>query len=419
MRRRKHHRSVRVFWTALLSSLLIHGVLGFPLRDLVNAYLSSGNPKRVAPVRMVRVSPEQWSKNRQVTQRRTTPFKAQPPAPKPKPEAKPKPKEQTKLNGQIVELPPTRDDSPNPDAKYLSKYNTNVKKESVARYEERDRNKKRLTSRLQTKQRAPPRPKPRTPKRERSAQKKGDDLEAKSAGAGRGKKTDKGEFALELPTRKKKQDLKLRLSELPGFNQVPQRQGQEAMKGNGKRFRLELGGAGSGRKAGGKKGSPNGSDRPLPKLEDLQPTIGTIARINGSPSNDYVEGVPEGDETFLNAKEFKYATFFYRVKDSVGNLWYDMVLRELRRRDPTGNIYGPRDRATLLTIRIDLDGRLAEVRVANSSGVQFLDDVAVQAFKMAEPFPNPPAAMADPDGFIKFNFQFVMLRSRGPLNLFR
>ena len=419
MRRRKNKRSDLVFAVALLCSVLLHAVLGVPARTWLNQYLSSRSTGRPPPVKLVRVSQQQWNKNRQFRRRANRRATAAQQRPKPKPQPpKPKPKPQdTKLKGQIVELPPTPDNSPNPDAKYLSKYNTNVKKESVARYEERDRRRKRVTSRLQTRKKPPPK---REQARQPSKQPKGDELEAKKPGTGRGKNTDKGDFVLELPSQKKKRELKLRLSELPGVSQARQQRGREEMRGNGKRYRLELGGSGEGETAGGKKGRKDGGDKkPLPTLEQLQPTIGTIARISGSPSNDYVEGVPEGDATFLNAKEFKYATFFYRVKDSVGNIWYDMVIQELRRRDPTGKIYGPRDRATMLTVRIDLDGRLADVSVANSSGVQFLDEVAVQAFKMAEPFPNPPSAMADPDGYIKFNFQFVMLRSRGPLNLFK
>ena len=130
--------------------------------------------------------------------------------------------------------------------------------------------------------------------------------------------------------------------------------------------------------------------------------------------------MPEGDGTFLNAKEFKYATFFYRVRDSVAIHWEGLAAQEYRRRDPTGNIYGIRDRATLLHIRLSREGRLDDVRVEQTSGVDFLDNVAVQAFRMAEPFPNPPLGIADEDGNIQFNFQFVVvMSSRSPLNLFR
>ena len=414
MRRRKNRRSDRVFVVALLSSALVHAVLGIPARSWLNQYLSSKPREAEPPVKLVTLSPEQWSKNRQVKRRRRRSSAAvqarKAPAPKPKQQKK---KENSKLNGQVVEVPPTKDDRPNPDAKFLSKHNTRVKKETTARPELRDRNRKRVTNKLQKREAQPKREKSiPTP----STEAKGSSTGAKKKGQGTGKGTDKGEFVLELPSLRRRN--RVLLPKGDNGVPVPREGGQDQLNGKGKRYRLQLGGAGNAPVTGGQAGKKSGAKRPLPSLESLRPTIGTIARISGSPSNDYVPNVPEGDGTFLNSKEFKYATFFYRVKDSVGNIWYDMVLRELRRRDPTGNIYGPRDRATLLSIRLKPDGRLAEVRVANSSGVQFLDDVAVQAFKMAEPFPNPPTALADDDGFITFNFQFVMLRSRGPLNLF-
>ena len=129
---------------------------------------------------------------------------------------------------------------------------------------------------------------------------------------------------------------------------------------------------------------------------------------------------PEGDGTFLNTKEFKYATFFYRVRDSVYDHWVDAAIREYRRRDPTGNIYGVQDRSTMLSIELDREGGLDGIRVEKASGVDFLDMVAIEAFKKAQPFPNPPPGIVDDDGHIRFNFQFVVTvnASRG-LNLFR
>ncbi|MEM7677870.1 MAG: hypothetical protein AAF449_17880, partial [Myxococcota bacterium] len=153
MRRRKHKRSGLVFATALFSSVLVHALIGIPLRDWVNAYLSSGEAP-APPVRVVSVSRAQWAKNRQVNGRRPPSQVAPPPPPPPPAQPKPKPKPETKLKGQIVEVPPTKDDSPNPDAKYLSKYNSNVEKETVARLEERDRTKKRVTNKLQNKSRS-------------------------------------------------------------------------------------------------------------------------------------------------------------------------------------------------------------------------------------------------------------------------
>ena len=55
-----------------------------------------------------------------------------------------------------------------------------------------------------------------------------------------------------------------------------------------------------------------------------------------------LDNVDEGEGTYLNTKEWKYASFFNRVKQSVSQQWNPG--QQLRLRDPTGNIYGGRDR---------------------------------------------------------------------------
>lgn len=435
MRRRRRQREPWILAGCFVGSALLHLVVGLPLRDAAGRYLAGTGSGPPPPVKVVRLSPEQWSSSMRAAAEaaarspRLQPSKSTdlPPLPSDeklakKEEKKPEKKPEEKLSGQIVEVPPSADDRPNPEAKYLSKYNAHTDKETTARPEERDRTKKRVTNKLQsTEQPGTPQEAIPTP----GITMKGDGAEVDRPGEkGEAGEKGKGQFVLEMPDLRRRDEVNLKLSDLPGVSQqrVPNRSGSDALKGNSERFNLELGeGLSEGGESGAKRGDPNAPEkRELPSLAALAPTIGTVARISGSPSNDYVEGVPEGDGTFLNTKEFKYATFFYRVKDSVASRWEDMALREYRRRDPTGNIYGTRDRATLLHIQLDRAGRIEDIRVEQSSGVDFLDSVAVQAFRMAEPFPNPPAGIADADGNIRFNFQFVVtMRGRGPLNLFR
>ena len=407
-------------------SAVVHLAAYWPILSIIESYLAAplNRPK---PVKVVRMSSTAWTRSmrsaRQAAARpralsRTAAARTPRPEPEKKPEKKPEEKKPDKLKGQVVEVPPTADDSPNPDAKYLSKYNSNVKKETVARLQDRDPNQKRVTNKLQTKQSAPRR---EAAVRSRGLDVKGDGLESKTPGeAGRDASGDKQRFVLEVPDLKRRDAVDLKLTDLPGRRrEVSNREGSEALRGNADRFRLELGQAGGSDRsqAGGQKG---GKERSVPSLSSLRPTLGTVARISGSPSRDYVEGLPEGDGTFLNTKEFKYATFFFRVRDSVASRWDSLLTQEYRRRDPTGSIYGVRDRSTVLHIKLALDGSLSGVRISKTSGVDFLDQVAVQAFKMAEPFPNPPAAMADQDGYIRFNFQFVVvMSSSSPLRLFR
>jgi TonB family protein len=46
------------------------------------------------------------------------------------------------------------------------------------------------------------------------------------------------------------------------------------------------------------------------------------------------------------------------------------------------------------------DGQFSSFVIQNSCGDRGLDDVAVQAFRQAAPFPNPPRGMIGSDGLI-------------------
>jgi protein TonB len=66
------------------------------------------------------------------------------------------------------------------------------------------------------------------------------------------------------------------------------------------------------------------------------------------------------------------------------------------------------DRLTKVIIILDQKGTLIKVQVLDGSGVQDLDDAAVEAFRAAAPFPNPPKGIIDPDGTIKIRWDFVL-----------
>jgi TonB family protein len=275
---------------------------------------------------------------------------------------------------------------------------------------DRDPSKKRVTSKLQQGERGDDEAGLRTP-----------NLSLKGNGAeDRAGQAAEQEFVLKMPDipRRDAVDLNREKGAGPG---ILNRRATEAIRGNSDRFDLQLGKErGQEGQTESTRGVENGEGKQIPTLSALMPNFGTLSRISGSPSMDHVEGVLEGDGTFLNTKEFKYATFFYRVQDSVYDHWVGAALREYRRRDPTGNIYGVQDRATLLSISLDRDGSLDDVRVEKGSGVDFLDLVAVEAFRKAQPFPNPPQGIVDDDGRIRFNFKFVVTVGSGSgLNLFR
>jgi TonB family protein len=136
----------------------------------------------------------------------------------------------------------------------------------------------------------------------------------------------------------------------------------------------------------------------------LMPSEEQLARAIGGGTQDHLQDIDDGNETALNSKRWRFASFFNRVKRQVAEHWHpDEVYRQ---RDPTGAVYGRHNRYTELRIQLKPDGRLSNVALAQPSGLEFLDDEAVEAFKEAEPFPNPPRQLIE-NGTINFGFGFL------------
>ncbi len=171
-------------------------------------------------------------------------------------------------------------------------------------------------------------------------------------------------------------------------------------------------------------GTPPGTAPPpqggLPSMRALQPTeeqlskaLGVGGEAGGGGSDDYLDEVEAGGVTALNTKRWRFASFFNRVKRQVADNWHPEVA--YRRRDPYGNVYGFRDRITVLRVQLDPDGSLRDLDLDHPSGVEFLDDEAIDAFRAAQPFPNPPRQLVNPEtGFISFRFGFVFEINSSP-----
>ncbi|HWN66959.1 MAG TPA: energy transducer TonB [Haliangium sp.] len=145
-----------------------------------------------------------------------------------------------------------------------------------------------------------------------------------------------------------------------------------------------------------------GGGRTLP---NLRPDKEALERALGGGSVDHLEDVEEGEATALNAKQWKYASFFNRAKRQIAQNWNPN--RVLQAEDPRGNVYGVRDRITVLRVTLDSEGHLLDVIVVSGSGFDSLDEEAMRAFRAAEPFPNPPPDLVDPrSGRISFQFGF-------------
>jgi TonB family protein len=146
---------------------------------------------------------------------------------------------------------------------------------------------------------------------------------------------------------------------------------------------------------------------PSPEDVSLSPSLDAMAKAVAGTGLDHLEDVIEGDSTALNTSGWDHASFFNRVKQKVEQFWHPD--HEYKKRDPYGNIYGFKDRVTVLLVVLHPDGSLKHLYVMDPSGASFLDDEAYEAVQQAAPFPNVPPGLRDrKDGLVKFTFHFIV-----------
>lgn len=156
----------------------------------------------------------------------------------------------------------------------------------------------------------------------------------------------------------------------------------------------------------------------LPDLKDLTPKFalepgqqGPPADRPGDPSrtDDYLKNVKSGLQTLLSTREFVYYAYYNRIKDSLRQHWEPDVRERVKIIYRQGrSLASAKDRITQVLVTLDSKGELLRVEVLNQSGVIDLDNAAVQAFREAAPFPNPPKGMIESDGTVKIRWDFVL-----------
>lgn len=357
-------------------------------------------PARPTSVAVRPLTSDQWAKNRgAVTPQQTKPR----PTEKREPKEEKKPDE-TKPQGQVVDVAPGNDQQ-SPDAKYLAEHNNTTEKETRARDQTAFYRNAMPQKTAPQKQEGAAQDQVQPP-RVSGNNGTGADDRAQSQG---GKKP-----VFEMPETRRKQEIAMKTDPRergPGMA-VKNQSESDATQGNAKRLRIQPGQGEESEQEGstGRVGSPG--------LATLMPSQAAMDKVVGAAPNDMLRDQEEGDGTFLNTREWKYASFFNRVKQSVGMHWNPN--EQLRMRDPTGNIYSGRDRQTLLTITLDERGAVKDIQVEKSSGLDFLDMEAVASFKRAQPFPNPPSGLLSQDATVRFQFGFFLEMGGGPrMRLFR
>lgn len=140
-----------------------------------------------------------------------------------------------------------------------------------------------------------------------------------------------------------------------------------------------------------------------------QKDAGTTPGADASKTLDYIKELDPGLETLLSTKEFKYYTYFARIRQQLNQHWTPRVRVKVQEIYKQGrSIASSDDMVTRCLVTLDKNGRLLRIQIIGDSGIHELDEAAVEAFRAAAPFPHPPKGMIDPDGTIKIRWDFIL-----------
>ncbi|MGH7397462.1 MAG: energy transducer TonB, partial [Candidatus Rokuibacteriota bacterium] len=110
-------------------------------------------------------------------------------------------------------------------------------------------------------------------------------------------------------------------------------------------------------------------------------------------------GGVEGEPIPLDTQEPKYQDYFNQVRERIKSKW--TYPRQAGERGIEGDL--------LIEFHIAKDGRLAHIELRNSSGTPILDDAAMTAVKLAQPFPPVPDAIAKRTLAINGQFRYQIV----------
>ena len=344
----------------------------------------------------------EWEANRRASPAPPSSRAAQPPAAARVPAPPPPPP--NKMKGQIVDVEPSKNTAPPKDSRFVAEKDSTVEKETRSRHA-RPKYENTLARPSE------PRPVQPSPGRGRvAAGEEGHDGVKTSGAHPRSRKPAAG--TLRIPDQVAREKLALKLEPR---GTLPDRDPRQGIRGNASG--LSPGGVAGAVPLGeeGRKGAP-GQDW-APGSAQLRPSAAAYDRLVGGPAPDKLDGVDEGEGTFLNTRGWKFASYFNRISQTVREQWDPNAA--MRARDPSGARFGTHDWFTLLVVKLDDRGSLKDVVVQRSSGLDFLDTAAVQALQRAQPFVNPPRGLADDHGEIVFSYGFTLDGSFGLDRIFR
>lgn len=151
------------------------------------------------------------------------------------------------------------------------------------------------------------------------------------------------------------------------------------------------------------------SDLSFSKNKASKTSVHTDSGTRGqSANNDFIVDIPVGNRTQLNTVEYIYYGFYHRIKQKLDQYWTYNVSNKIVNLWKRNQYSYQSNRMTTLVITLDQLGNLTKIKIKGSSGVEGIDQAAIDSFRRAEPFPNPPKGMVK-NGEVQIEWAFVIL----------
>lgn len=145
------------------------------------------------------------------------------------------------------------------------------------------------------------------------------------------------------------------------------------------------------------------------KLISAQTNNQAVQASGPSMRDDHLKDVKDGQFTFLNTRRTKYFSFYSRIKGQLRSHWNPLIREEVSFIYSTKrSIASLGTKKTSVQITLDKDGYLEEIALLKTSGNKAIDTAAIQALRLAAPFPNPPKGMLEKDKKIRIYWDFVL-----------
>lgn len=136
-------------------------------------------------------------------------------------------------------------------------------------------------------------------------------------------------------------------------------------------------------------------------------------------TDDHLKGVDSGEGTVLSTREFRFYSYYHRIKELLRQYWKPNVERQVARIWNKGKSITSNELTTKVSVLLDEGGKIQKISKVQSSGFFEIDEAAIEAFQKAAPFPNPPKGIIDADGFVRISWDFILQTEAGPVIQFR